>query len=438
MTDVNLQADVPPVPPITVHNKGPITNELLCYVSCKVRICTFDVIVKMCTDFYDSDVIAVAKDDLMGCVTLPEDDKRSGRRRVNLKEVHMKDIVSIFLEIKPEDVPVFLAGDLNNVPPMSLNNFDMSRIITDMEVLKSQMKIIQEAQETALSAHVALCRETRDATNQSTSTPVRGGHSPVTSPIQQVVTTTPVEQRSTNDNNGSVSSDCDNDGHHVTTVDDADADIIRLAQTQGLIPDHSLRTPRRQLVPRTVPQREAQLDENPLAEPTTSESTYSAAVRRSPPPRSPIQTNHNGRPYHNDRRPRDANGYGRADVRAGGPGTDNRARNAQNGHGNNNSNGIITGNGEYFDLRAAQQTQRKKKQRVGLFLSRVRPDFRCRDVVSHVRQVTGLTVRCEPIPTRYDTYRSYCIRASSREVDRLMDGSLWPRGVIVKEYTKFI
>ena len=438
MTDVNLQADVPPVPPITVHNKGPITNELLCFVSCKVRICTFDVIVKMCTDFYDSDVIAAAKDDLMGGVTLPEDDKRSGRRRVNLKEVHMKDIVSIFLEIKPEDVPVFLAGDLNNVPPMSLNNFDMSRIIIDMEVLKSQMKIIQEAQETALSAHVALCRETRDATNQSTSTPVRGGHSPVTSPIQQVVTTTPVEQRSTNDNNGSVSSDGDNDGHHVTTVDDADADIIRLAQTQGLIPDHSLRTPRRQLVPRTVRQREAQLDENPLAEPTTSESTYSAAVRRSPPPRSPIQTNHNGRPYYNDRRPRDANGYGRADVRAGGPGTDNRARNAQNGRGNNNNNGIITGNGEYFDLRAAQQTQRKKKQRVGLFLSRVRPDFRCRDVVSHVRQVTGLTVRCEPILTRYDTYRSYCIRASSREIDRLMDGSLWPRGVIVKEYTKFI
>ena len=70
-------------------------------------------------------------------------------------------------------------------------------------------------------------------------------------------------------------------------------------------------------------------------------------------------------------------------------------------------NGVITGNGEYFDLRAAPQAQRKKKQRVGLFLSRVRPDFRCRDVVSHVRQVTGLTVRCEPIPTRYDTYRSY-------------------------------
>ena len=99
----------------------------------------------MCTDFYDSDVIAAAKDDLIGCVTLLEDDKWSGRWSVNLKEVHMKDIASILLKIKPEDAPVFPAGNLNNVPPMSLNNFDMSRIITDMEVLKSQMKIIQEA-----------------------------------------------------------------------------------------------------------------------------------------------------------------------------------------------------------------------------------------------------------------------------------------------------
>ena len=246
--DDAVPVDAPPVTPITVHNKGPVTNELLCYVSCKIRICTFDVIVKMCTDFYDTDVIAVAKDALMECVTLPEADKRSGRRRANLKEVHMKDIVSILLEIKPEDVPLFLASDLNNVPPMSLNNFDMSRIITDMEVLKSQMKIIQEAQETALRAHVALCRET---TNQSTSTPVRAVQSPVTSPIQHISATSDVEHHSTDNNNGTANNDVDNDRHQSNIDDDADAEaaILRLAQTQGLILDHSRRTLRRPSVP---------------------------------------------------------------------------------------------------------------------------------------------------------------------------------------------
>ena len=107
---------------------------------------------------YDGDVITAAKDDLKACVTLPEDDKLSGRRRANLKEVHMKDIVSILLEFKPDDVPVFLARDLNNATiPMSLNSFDMSRIILDMEKLTSQLKIIQEEQEAALTAHIALC-----------------------------------------------------------------------------------------------------------------------------------------------------------------------------------------------------------------------------------------------------------------------------------------
>ena len=99
------------------------------------------------------------------------------------------------------------------------------------------------------------------------------------------------------------------------------------------------------------------------------------------------QTNNAGRLYRNDHRPRGADGADGA-GRDGGSGAAHRARTDRNGCDTNINNGVITGNGEYFDLRAAPQAQRKKKQRVGLFLSRVRPDFQCRDVVSHVRQVT--------------------------------------------------
>ena len=127
------------------------------------------------------------------------------------------------LKIKPEDVPLFLTSDLNNVPPISLNNFDMSRIITDMEVLKSQMKIIQEAQQTALRAHVALCRE---ATNQSTSTPVRAVQSPATSPILHVSATSDVEHHSTDNNNSTVNNDVDNDRHQSDIEDNADAELL--------------------------------------------------------------------------------------------------------------------------------------------------------------------------------------------------------------------
>ena len=30
--------------PITIINQGPVVNELLCYVKCKISICTVDVI----------------------------------------------------------------------------------------------------------------------------------------------------------------------------------------------------------------------------------------------------------------------------------------------------------------------------------------------------------------------------------------------------------
>ena len=135
-----------------------------------------------------------------------------------------------------------------------------------MEVLKSPKKIIQEAQEMALRAHVALCHE---ATNRSTSTPARTVQSPVTSPIQQVSATYHVEQHSTDNNNGTANNDVDNDRHQSHIEDDAEAAILRLAQTQGLILDHSRRTPRRPPVSRAVQQREAQLDEHPEAKPLT-------------------------------------------------------------------------------------------------------------------------------------------------------------------------
>ena len=71
----------------------------------------------------------------------------------------MKDILNVFLELTLEDVPLFVANNLHNLPPLSMDNFDMSRLIRDMESIKLQMKVLQEAQETSLSAHVANCSE---------------------------------------------------------------------------------------------------------------------------------------------------------------------------------------------------------------------------------------------------------------------------------------
>ena len=150
----------------------------------------------------------------------------------------MKDILSVFLELTLEDVPLFVADNLHNLPPLSMDNFDMSRVIRDMEVIKLQMKVLQEAQETSLAAHVAICRDrSRDVdvcaspTHSTGTPPTPVAHTPQGDPptIQETennsdeTTSTPPEHRR-NDDDG-----------------DDNEDLLRLAWIQGRLPVNSPR-----------------------------------------------------------------------------------------------------------------------------------------------------------------------------------------------------
>ena len=86
---------------------------------------------------------------------------------VMLTKVHM--IISMLHEIQPNEMPEFLAKNLNNVLPMNVDNFDMSRIITDMQTIQTKLDILQEAHETSLAAHVVLCNEPQSHAQEQTS-----------------------------------------------------------------------------------------------------------------------------------------------------------------------------------------------------------------------------------------------------------------------------
>ena len=92
-------------------------NELLCFIGCKLKIMPNPQLSKLCCDFYDVPTIQTAKDVLLKSVSLPERDKRKSRRRTKIAETNMQDIITIFYEINTEDEPLFVARNLNNVPP---------------------------------------------------------------------------------------------------------------------------------------------------------------------------------------------------------------------------------------------------------------------------------------------------------------------------------
>ena len=87
---------------------------------------------KLCLDFNDVHTIPTAKDVLLKSVSHPEGDKWKSRRTTKIAETNMQDIITIFYEMNPGDEPLFVARNLNNVPPLSMNNFDMSHIIEEI------------------------------------------------------------------------------------------------------------------------------------------------------------------------------------------------------------------------------------------------------------------------------------------------------------------
>ena len=116
---------------------------------------TYDMLLKLVMDFYSDDAVSQAKSILLDNVVIPEDDdKKRNRKGLNKKLNTMKDILNLFHVMTLEDLPLFVASDLSNLPALSMDNSDMSSVVREMEIIKNQMRIMQEVQETSLKVHL--------------------------------------------------------------------------------------------------------------------------------------------------------------------------------------------------------------------------------------------------------------------------------------------
>ena len=99
----------------------------------------------------------------------------------------------------------------------------------------------------------------------------------------------------------------------------------------------------------------------------------------------------------------------------------------------------IIGRGRSSKILAAKKSTSTTKgttenRQVGLFVTRLATKTRAADVAAHVSLETGLTVKYEPIKTKYDGYRSFCVKLSPHDQHMLLNANLWPKGVLVKAY----
>ena len=112
-------------------NENIIFDEVLCYIQNKIKILEVDPIVLLCEPVFDADKLEKAKERLFS-LCHEENDKAERKTRIgpHKNEKNIRDIYQLLHE-KGDSAPVFVARDLNSLPPVTINCLDVSLLLTE-------------------------------------------------------------------------------------------------------------------------------------------------------------------------------------------------------------------------------------------------------------------------------------------------------------------
>ena len=143
-----------------------ILNEVLCFLSTKLDCVPTDVLVLLCSDAFDNDDVEKAKRILFAACPGPSDSRLRyiARQGSNKKITNLNDIIKKLQEAGT-DAPVFVAKDLTKLPPIRMENIDVTNLLHRLEALtdevsamKTQIEKIQPLTEEISRLKVGMAR----------------------------------------------------------------------------------------------------------------------------------------------------------------------------------------------------------------------------------------------------------------------------------------
>ena len=368
-----------------------IVNELLCYLQNKIDSVPFATLAKLASDFYPVDRIKEAKKLLYSLVKVEGSRYRQCIGN-NKKKEDICDMLRLMLSAELSHLPMFLAFDLSQLPPMSGDTQDMSSILRNIESIQSTVDLLSSTQK-QLSDHV---------------------YSQASKPLPGEVTLNTIEVPPAND---------------VTSVhSDGVPSIQRPADNVHSDSYHSEES--------TTVEGTLMDDWPPVANSVPSRVFVNSNLKPSYAKKVKAPSN-----------TRQTSGAGRGGMTIGRGHTNELQVAHHSGSGGNsqsmnfnshNSNQIMIGRGTAPGLLAARRHGRKdaapmhNRMCTGIFLTNLHPRTTAKQVAFYVKKELARDVNVEKLPTKYDSYCSFHIRCDHQARNVLMDPDIWPADCKVK------
>ncbi|KAJ8715354.1 hypothetical protein PYW07_009836 [Mythimna separata] len=117
-----------------------VVNELLAFLQQKLDVMDEVSAVQICATNFSEEDIAAAK--LMLFTVLNKRDQMVSRRRDGTRK-SIQDIITLFKETDPDDVPTFVAKELHKLPPVTFDHVDVTTLLKDIVFLKASLADVQ-------------------------------------------------------------------------------------------------------------------------------------------------------------------------------------------------------------------------------------------------------------------------------------------------------
>lgn len=118
-----------------------IVDELLTYIQSKVSIMDEDSLVRICASHFNSEEIKKSKTLLFNCIST--DVRKISRKNRGKEERDISDIINLFKSTEPDIIPVFVARQLDKLPPIQIDHLDCSKLLRDLMTMKAELEGIK-------------------------------------------------------------------------------------------------------------------------------------------------------------------------------------------------------------------------------------------------------------------------------------------------------
>jgi hypothetical protein len=129
---------------IKCNNCNIVIDELLCYVQNKISICDEESLVKICLSTYTTEQIQRSVTLLFE--SFSSNNVRKIDRKGRKKESRvLYDILNVFKVTDPDILPVFVAREIEKLPPITFDHLDVSKLLKDLMLVQEDIKLIKSS-----------------------------------------------------------------------------------------------------------------------------------------------------------------------------------------------------------------------------------------------------------------------------------------------------